>query len=236
MVKSKAKQPITRKLPLIISILLVVVLVTSYFIFPSFREDVTEAFEVLTSEDEELIKNWVSQFGLWGPVVIISAMVFQMFLFIIPNILLIMICILSYGPLWGSLLAWFGVLLASTVGYMIGNKLSPVIVHRLVSAKTQRTLKEFIENYGMKAIVALRLSSFSNDGLSLVAGLLNMRYQRFITATLLGITPLISILAIFGHSGKIEKGLLWVGIILVVGLVIYIFWDKRRSQRKKAES
>lgn len=206
-------------------------LVVSYFLFPSFEKNLDEAFNVITSGDKDRIKDWVSQFGAWGPIVILVTMVLQMFMFIVPNILLIVICILSYGALWGGLLAWFGVFLASTVGYFIGNKLSPVVVHRLVSQKTQQKLRKFIRDYGMKAIVVLRLSTFSNDGLSLVAGLLNMEYRRFITATLIGITPLIAIIAIFGKDGRMEKGILWVSAVLLTGLVIYIVLDMRRKKR-----
>jgi uncharacterized membrane protein YdjX (TVP38/TMEM64 family) len=222
----------TSKLPLVLSVGLLSIAVLLYLIVPDFRQGVNEAYELFTSGDPERIREWVSQFGLWGPIVILLAMVVQMFLFIIPNILLILICILSYGPVWGGLLAWSGIFLASTVGYFIGNKLSPVIVDKLVSAKTQEKLQDFISRYGMKAIFVFRISSLSNDGLSLVAGLLDMKYRRFITATLLGITPLITVLAIFGHNGKVEKGLIWVGAFLLVCLTVYIIIDKRRSQRK----
>lgn len=207
-------------------------LVACYFIFPSFQSGVKEGFEVLTSGDEDRIRDWISQFGAWGPIVIVVAFVAQMFMFIVPNILLIVISILSYGPVWGGLLAWFGIFLASTVGYFIGNKLSPVVVHRFVSSKTQNKLKQFIREYGVKAIIVLRLSTFSNDGLSLVAGLLNMRYRRFITATMIGITPLIAAVAIFGKDGKIEKSAVWVGGVLVVGLIVYIVIDMRRKKRR----
>ena len=223
------------KLPLIISILAIACLIASYFIFPGYQEGVDEAFEILTSDDEDRIREWVSGFGVWGPIVILLAMVAQMFLLIIPNILLIFICILSYGPLWGSILAWFGVLLASTVGYFIGCKASTVLVDRLVSKKTRKKLQDFVKAYGMKAIIALRVSSLSNDGLSLVAGLLEMSYRRFIIATMVGITPLIAVLAIFGHNGEVEKGLVWVGVFLIICLVLYVFIDKRR-QRKRSSS
>jgi uncharacterized membrane protein YdjX (TVP38/TMEM64 family) len=135
---------------------------------------------------------------------------------------------------WGGLLAWFGIFMASTVGYFIGNKLSPVIVDKLVSEKTQNKLQDFINKYGMKAIFVLRLSSLSNDGLSLVAGLLEMKYRRFIIATMLGMTPLIAALAILGDRGKIEKGLIWIGGFLLICLVTYIIIDKRKSKNKKA--
>jgi uncharacterized membrane protein YdjX (TVP38/TMEM64 family) len=227
------KQKKTSKLPLILSLSLLAALVACYFLLPGFQKAVQEAYEVLTSEDEERIREWVSQFGAWGPIVILIGMILQMFLFIIPNILLILICILSYGPVWGGLLAWFGIFLASTVGYFIGNKLSPVIVDKLVSEKTQDKLQDFISHYGMKAIFVLRVSSLSNDGLSLVAGLLEMKYRRFITATMLGMTPLIAALAILGDRGKIEKGLIWIGGFLLICLIAYIIIDKRKSKKKK---
>lgn len=227
------KRDKTSKLPLILSLCMVVGFVVSYLVFPGFERGVNEAFDVLTSEDEERISAWVSQFGAWGPIVIVVGMVLQMFFFIIPNILLIFISVVSYGPVWGSVLAWLGIFFASSVGYLIGRKLSPVIVQRLVSEKTQRKLREFIRSYGMKAIVALRLSSLSNDGLSLVAGLLNMDYQRFIKATMIGITPLITVIALFGHSGKIEKGLVFVGVFLLVCLVIYVIIDKRQERKRQ---
>lgn len=224
------------KLPFILSLLIVCGLILSYFIFPSYKNGIDEAFHVLTSEDPELIREWVSQFGLWGPLALIMALVLQMFLFFVPNILLILICILSYGPIWGAIIAWTGIVLASTVGYFVGNKLSLVVVHRLVSPKTRRMLQGFIQSYGVKAIVVLRLSTFSNDGLSIVAGLLNMSYKRYIMATIIGITPLITVLALFGKNARIEKGLVWVGAALVLGLVGYIALDRRRLRRKGASA
>lgn len=225
----------TSKLPLILSVSLLAALVALYFFSPGFQKSIQEAYDVLMSRDQERIGEWVSQFGVWGPLVLLVGMVLQMFLFIIPNILLILICILSYGPVWGALLAWFGILLASSVGYLIGNKLSPVIVDRLVSQKTQDKLHEFIKHYGMKAIFVLRISSLSNDGLSLVAGLLEMSYRRFITATMLGMTPLIAAIAILGDRGKIEKGLIWIGGFLLICLITSIIIDQRRSKRTKAD-
>lgn len=230
MMKGATHQQKKSRLPLIISVGVVAALVACYLLFPAFKTDLNEGFAILTSGEQDRIRDWVSHFGAWGPIVIIVALVVQMFMFIIPNILLIVISILCYGPVWGALLAWFGMLLASTVGYLIGNKLSPVVVHRLVSAKTQRKLREFLRNYGMKAIIVLRLSTFANDGLSLVAGLLNMRYKRFITATMIGVTPVVAVFAVFGRSGRIERGILWIGAVLVIGLVIYIVLDMRRKR------
>jgi uncharacterized membrane protein YdjX (TVP38/TMEM64 family) len=228
----KKKTGISSKLPLIISLSLLVVLVSSYFVFEPVKNGVNEAFDVLTSDDESRARDWVSQFGLLGPLIIIIAMALQMFLFIVPNVLLMMIAILCYGPVWGAIISLIGVFVSSSLGYFIGRKLNPYTLDKFVSMKTQKKIGGFINDYGVGAIIITRLSSFSNDALSFVAGILEMGYKKYILSTLAGITPLITVLSIYGRNGKIEKALIWVALASLVMLGIYIFIDKRRKKRK----
>jgi uncharacterized membrane protein YdjX (TVP38/TMEM64 family) len=221
------------KAPAIIAVSILICLIGCYFIIPSFNYWVKDAFDILTSGNEEVIEAWIRQYGAWGPVVIILAMVVQMFCFVIPNILLMMIAIISYGPFWGSLLALSGVFASSSFGYFVGRQLSPVTLQALVSSKNQKRISEFIQQYGVAAIMITRLSSFSNDALSFVAGLLSMGYRRYILSTLAGITPLIVILAIYGGNGKIKNALIWIGAISLVLLVVYIRIDTRRKSKSK---
>lgn len=220
------------KKPIYIYLSIAVILVVSYFVFPEFKQEVNEAFDVLTGEDEERIQGYVKTFGVFGPIVIILGMALQMFMFIIPNVLLMMIAIVSYGPIWGSVISFVGVFVASSFGYYIGNKLSPVTLARFVSVSTQKKISEFIQDYGVGAIIITRLCSFSNDALSFVAGLLKMDYRKYILSTLTGITPLIVLLAIFGKNDKIEWALLWITLASLIMLVVYIVLDRRRKKRK----
>jgi len=232
--EKKARKRTTANWPLIISLSLIGALIACYFILGDFNSFVKEAFDVLTSDDEKRVEEWVSQFGMLGPLVIVLLMVAQMFLFVVPNILLMMISIISYGPIWGALLAWFGVFAASSTGYFIGQKLGHPLLRRIVSEKVQNKLIEFVHHYGFWAILVTRISSFSNDALSFIAGVLHMGYFKYISATLLGIAPLIILLAIYGNNGKIEKALLWMSLISLVLLIGYIVIDKRRKKRGKA--
>jgi len=65
----------TSRIPLFVSLGIAAALIASYFIFPAFKNAVNEAFGVLTSGDGEYIQNWVSEFGLIGPAVLIFFMV-----------------------------------------------------------------------------------------------------------------------------------------------------------------
>jgi uncharacterized membrane protein YdjX (TVP38/TMEM64 family) len=222
-----------KKLPFLISLSLVGCLVILYLIIPSFQAFIKEAFEVLTSDDEERIKEWVAKFKLAGPLTLILLMVIQMFLFVVPNVFVMMVAIVSYGPVWGAIISFFGVFASSSVGYLIGKYLGPVTVHKLMSDNVRKKTARFIKSYGVTAIAITRISSFSNDSLSIVAGLLKMSYRKYILATLAGISPLIILLAIYGKNGKILKSLIWIAAISLVILIIYIILNERK--RKKRE-
>jgi uncharacterized membrane protein YdjX (TVP38/TMEM64 family) len=229
----RSKGGVTQNLPLIIGGSLLGLLVVLYFVYPPFHSGMNKAFDVLTSEDDERIQDWVSQFGLLGPVIIILVMVGQMFTFVVPNILVMIISIISYGPLWGGLIALIGVFSSSSVGYYIGTRLSPITLQKFVKLKNQKKISAFIEEYGVAAIMITRLSSFSNDALGFVAGIVNMGYARFIVATMVGITPLVVLLAIYGKNGNIENALLWIAGVSLVTLFVYIKLRERMKRKKK---
>jgi uncharacterized membrane protein YdjX (TVP38/TMEM64 family) len=219
-----------KKLPVYVAIGLVGLVAGLYFTVPSFQDFLKEAFDVLTSDDKARINKWVGQFGLAGPIVLIVIMVVQMFLFVIPNIFLMMVAIVSYGPIWGSVISFIGVFASSSLGYVIGRYLGPKTVQKFLGVKTQTKVAAFVKDYGFMAIAITRLSSLSNDSLSIIAGLLKMRYQKYILATLSGITPLIVLLAIYGDRGHILKALIWIGGISLVLLIIYIVLDRKKKK------
>ena len=222
-----------KKAPIIVYGILAVVFIACYFLIPQFKQEVNTAFDVLTGEDEERIQRWVSAFGIFGPVIIIIAMILQMFLFVVPNVLLMMIAIVSYGPVWGAVISFCGVFAASSLGYYIGSKLSRVTLSKFVSIDNQKKIEEYIHDYGVGAIVITRLCSFSNDALSFVAGMLRMEYKKYILSTLTGITPLIVLLAIFGKNKKIEWALIWITIASMILLIVYIILDRRKKRKIK---
>lgn len=228
----KSVRPKVSKAPLFISIGLLAVLVGCYFLIPAFHNGINEAYHVVTSEDSTRIRDWVDQFGILGPILLILVMVVQMFLFVIPNILIMMVAITCYGPVWGSVISLAGVFASSSFGYMIGRYLGRATVSRFIGEKTQQRISSFIKDYGVPAIAITRLSSLSNDSLSFVTGMLKMNYAKYILATLGGITPLIVLLALYGRNGKIEKALIWIAAFSVVTLIAYIFIDKKRKKRK----
>ncbi|WP_432411722.1 TVP38/TMEM64 family protein [Rasiella sp. SM2506] len=218
------------KLPLYLSLLLVGGMVACYFLIPSTQQFFDEAWAVLTSGDEQRIEQWVSGFGWLGPFVLILAMIAQMFLLVIPTIALMVVSIIAYGPIWGSVIILVAVFAASSVGYFLGSYFGQTLVVKLLGQKTEDTLEAFIEDYGFWAIVITRLNPFlSNDAISFVGGIVKMGYWKFIGATLLGILPLTLFIAIIGKSTEtLKTGLFWGSLVSLVVFVVYVWWDKRK--------
>ncbi|GHA61933.1 TVP38/TMEM64 family protein [Pontibacter akesuensis] len=216
------------KWPLIGTVLLIGGLVAAYFVFPGFKGGVQEAWAVLTSGDEQRISAWVEQFGFWGPFFIVLAMVAQMFLLVINVVALMLVAIIAYGPVWGSVIAVVAVGVASTIGYWLGRSLGQAGVSRLIGEKTERKVEGFMEEYGIWAIIIARISPFlSNDAVSFVAGIARMGYLRFIAATLAGIIPLTLLLAWLGeNSERLKTGLIWVSGVSLAFFIGYILYKK----------
>lgn len=231
---NKSSSPKKSKLPLYLSLLLVAILVIFYFAVPSVNDFFKEAWNVLTSDDEARVKNWVEGFGWFGPVVIVVAMIVQMFLLVIPTILLMIVSTLAYGPFWGSIINFTAVIIASSVGYAIGKYLGLSFIERLLGEKTTKKITTFIQEYGFWAVVITRINPFlSNDAISFVAGILKMNYWKFISATAVGITPLILLIAITGqNTDSLKTGLLYGSIASLIIFGGYIWWDKKRKSKQ----
>lgn len=216
------------RIPLYASLIIIVATILCYYVIPEFQDFANNAWQVLTSDDKERIKNWIDSFGWYAPLIIILAMIVQMFLIIIPSVILMVVSVLAYGPIWGSLLIVVSIYLASSIGYILGKSLGQNFVEKLLGKSNEKSVEDFIDQFGFWAVVVTRLNPFlSNDAISFVAGILTMGYWRFIGATILGILPLTIFIAILGKSTQgLQNGLLIGSIVSLIIFALYWYWKK----------
>lgn len=215
---------------LIISLIIIAGLISSYFLVPEIRDFLRNAYKVLTSENESRISGWVNDLGFWGPVFIVSTMIAQMFLLVIPSPLLMVVAVLAYGPVWGVLISITAIFFASTIGYWIGRLLGVNTIFKLIGSKKEKQIEAYVERYGYWAVIITRLAPMlSNDAISFVGGILKMKYWRFIGATLIGITPLAILIAYFGENNdRLKSGLIWTSVVSLLIFVVYVIWDHKK--------
>lgn len=217
--------------PVLITGSFVLLCIFAYFFIPSFGSFVRDTWQVLTQTDQERINHYFNDFGYWGPIVLIFFFTLQMFLVIIPSWLPIVAAVMIYGFWPGILISVTGIVLASSCGFYIGAKLGSAALNKMIDKKKYAKLDYWIEHYGFWSIVIFRISPFlSNDAISFAAGMLSMGYRKFITASLIGITPLIFAIAYFAKETEtLKTGMYWIGGVglLLYGIYIYIDHKKR---------
>lgn len=223
--QDRRRSPLTWVVPLA----LLLALAGLYFVWPGFASFVDEAAAVLTSGDRQRAQEWVRAFGAWGYAVVLALMVLQTVLAVVPSLLMMVVAVLAYGPVGGGLLAWAGLLVAATVAYGVGRAIGPATVDRLVGEATERKVSGFVERYGVWAVVAARVSPvISTDAVSVVAGLVQMGYARFLAATAAGTLPLTVLVAWLGEDiDRLKTGLIWVSAVSLATFVGYVLYDRR---------
>ncbi|MBD3317150.1 MAG: TVP38/TMEM64 family protein [Chitinivibrionales bacterium] len=223
-----------RSIPMLVSVSIGMVVVLAYIFYAPFREFLHDSWKVLTSGDRRRIEEWTLAFGVWGPLILMVFFLGQMFAFVLPSWLLIVVSILAYGPFLGGAIALGGIVFATTVAYVIGRSLNELALQQLVGKKPERTMKWYLNRYGFWVVVIFRLAPFlSNDIISYVAGLIAMSYPRFIGATVLGISPLIALIAYLGETTeRLRTGFVVVSIVSLVGFAFYVWWDRKQMRKR----
>ncbi|MDT0295022.1 TVP38/TMEM64 family protein [Mesonia ostreae] len=230
------KQKLIKNSSLIITAAIFAVLILLYFFYPNFQQGFNEFWEVLMTGNEEKIANEIKSYGAYGIAIIILFIILQMFLIIFPSWLPMIVAALVYG-IWPSILiSSTGVFLASTLGYFIGIQLNENALQKFISEKIYKKLEYWVSNYGFWSVVLFRISPFlSNDAISIIAGGLQMKYVKFISATMLGIIPLATAIAFFAQDiNTLKTGMYWIGGAGVLFYVAFVIIDHKK--RKKQNS
>ena len=234
----KSEKEKSSKLPLYITLVVVGSVFALYFFWPPFGENVSEAWSIIRTGDQDKIAAWVKQFGYWGPVVIILFMVAQMFMVVVNVLAIIIITILVYGPVWGSLIAFSGIMLASIIGYGVGRWAGSKLVHKLLGRKAAKKVEAQVDRYGLWAVAIARvIPIISNDAISFVAGSTALGFWKFLAATTAGVVPLICLIAYFGEdTDSMKTGLFWLSGFGITAFLIFYFYDKRKQKKEASAS
>jgi uncharacterized membrane protein YdjX (TVP38/TMEM64 family) len=233
----KQKSSMVSSMSWVLPLALVLGLAGCYFGWPSFRELVHRAYDVVSSGEGERIQQWVRGYGPWGVVVLLGLMFLQAVVAILPSIATMVAAVLAYGPIWGGVIAWLGMLLTGSFMFAVGRALGPVTVERFIGEKSGKKVEKLVDRYGSWAIVLARLTPFSSsDAVSFIAGALSMRYVRFILAMAAGTLPLVVLIAWLGEDmGRLKLGLGILSGVAFVALVAHLLWQRWQERGEQAQ-
>ncbi len=182
----------------------------------------------------ETFRDFVLSLGIAGPIIYTCIFIVRP-LFLIPSIALFIAGGLAFGPVWGPLYASFGAALGGTLGFWIARKLGRDYVESKLKFGTS-----VLENTTFSVWVVFLLSLFPVMPVTVInygAGLSPMRFQNYIAAHVLGLTPRAFAYGFFGStlleigSPRFRAAVL---ILLLLGLVTVYFRLRNRQAEQRA--
>ncbi|WAM34073.1 TVP38/TMEM64 family protein [Caldicellulosiruptor morganii] len=164
------------------------------------------------------IKQYISHFGIWSPVMFLILYSVKSFIIFIPAGIFMLAAGLSFGTFFGALILIVGTLLSSTIGFVFARYFGKDYVQKKLQNTKFSNLGSRIAQKGFLIILLLRLVPIlPYDAINYICGLSRIKYRDFILATLIGTIPACFLYAYLGENllKPFSKGF-YLSIILVI--------------------
>ena len=209
-------------------------LVAAYFIAVVF-------FNVSLNFDAEPFREWVEDWGAWGPVVFITVMALSVLFAPIPNAPIFIAAGLVWGPVVGTIYSMLGMMWGSAMAFGVARRLGQRHLPRLVGSKAAAQLDDLSTRMGGRLIFWSRMLPAVNfDWISFVAGLTAISFWRFFAFSFLGmLTPTIVAVVAGDSLGRDIRITLAIGGVWVAGLflsALYFWYRRKRAMAAAAEA
>jgi len=165
------------------------------------------------------IKNTISNFGIWAPLVYMMIMAIAIVISPIPSLPLAASSGILFGVFLGTLYSLIGAEIGAVAAFLIARHLGKEVLEQLLKTKFN-IAKKLDEKYLALIIFVSRLFPiFQFDIISYGSGLTNISLRNFALATFFGMIPMTFLAASLGETFIFGNIIL----ISIVSLVLIIF-------------
>ncbi len=188
--------------------------------------------------EQENIRVWLNQFGIFGPVVFVGIQILQVIIAPISHYTTSVLGGFLYGAYLGSGLNWIGRIIGHLIAYWIAYRFGRIIVERFVNRETLNKFSHIISGDSntlwlrvLIIFLMIFLPFFPDDEISYILGLAAFPFKYFLPVTLLGHLGGSFALAYAGAGIDSKDPYFW--FIMAVTLtffvvMIYASWKLRR--------
>jgi len=209
-----------------ISIFLLIATLTTLY---KFHEGIFNSLSWFGSRDA--ITTSMQHAGLWGPVVLFTLFVLQVFLAFIPGQALMVASGYLYGFWGGFLISWLSLVVGGEIAYVLARNygrpfaekwISPTVLERWNTAAAGQGIGFFA--------ISLVMPLVPNDAMCYVAGLGTISRIRFSMANLLGRGMACIITSAAGAFGG---NISWQGwaILIAIFVIVGIVWQVAKNSK-----
>ncbi|SHG75954.1 Uncharacterized membrane protein YdjX, TVP38/TMEM64 family, SNARE-associated domain [Thermosyntropha lipolytica DSM 11003] len=185
-----------------------------------------------TAED---IKNYITSFGIWAPLVFIILFTLVP-LTLFPDALLAIAGGMVFGLFYGFIYTMIGAACGATLAFMIARLAGNSLLKKLKNHNIDH-LQNLLNRNGFWIVLYLRLIPLIPfDIISYGAGLARIKYRDFILATLLGIIPGVLVYVNLGDKSlSIGSTDFYIALALLIGLTSLAWLFKRKIKLPSLE-
>jgi len=170
--------------------------------------------------------------GFFGPIVLFTLFVLQVFLAFIPGQALMVACGYLYGFWGGFLLSWLSLVVGGEMAFVLARRYGRRFAERWVSSQVLSRWDKTAQGQGIAFFtISLILPLIPNDAMCYVAGLGKISRPRFVTANMLGRGIACVLTSAAGAFGGTIPWQIWV-VLLTVFVLIGLGW--RILQNRKS--
>ncbi len=177
--------------------------------------------------------------GILGPLVVIIYIVVSHIVAPLAGLPGVLLGVSIYGIVKTVLFIYIAGLVSCAINFWISRRFGREWVAKLVGKKTMEQVDGFVEVAGVKILIVGRLFGFALfEVISYAAGFTNMSFRRyFVITAVFSAIPSVA----FGYAFKdvdflsATGQILWIGTIIVVGIV-FVFMIKRYIEREKLKN
>ena len=214
---------LNQKLPLIV-LAIVAALLTPYFIWHA---------EMDAYFASDAYQQWLGSIRPYAWLIGIGLIVADLFL-PIPAAPIMAAMGTLYGTLIGGLIATIASMLAGLTAYVLARILGMRVARFLASDSELADLQQFFDSWGAAGIIASRALPVVPEVMTILAGLANMHFGRFILALTLGSAPVGFAFAWVGQANGTSSTMLL--ILTLIPAAAWCFYVLLASRRRRSRN
>lgn len=205
-----------------------------YLLSEGFRDQVAETWRVLSSGDQEAIREYIRSYGVWAPFASVLLMVSQVVIAPIPASVIQLANGVVFGIVGGTLLNIIGQMAGATIAFFIARSLGRSTVERLAGRVDEGgVIEHWIDRWGGRALFLVRMiPGMPSDFVSYLMGLTPMGARRYLTVSFFGYIP--QSIA-YAWLGDYATGWFWwivLGGFGLSGIIALVVWGIQRFRPK----
>lgn len=151
--------------------------------------------------DPIAIRQFVSSYGAFAPVVFVALTAMQVVVAPIPGQAMGFVGGFLFGPLYGSLYSLLGVTIGSTVVFLLSKRYGRPYVERMLSPEAVERFDEFVDGAGpLGLLVIFLVPGLPDDAVCFLAGVSEIPLRRLVVLVVVGRTPAFVVVSLAGAN------------------------------------